>query len=71
MTIKTKNEIWFIRPGDVIVLSTASSMISLERAPGKKYVLVQYINCDRAKEVYDEIWDAIKAGQDWYEMPEI
>jgi len=70
MTIKTENEIWFIKPGDVIIVKAASSRVTLV-GDGKTYVLESYVNRDRAKEVYDEIWDAIKTGQDWYEMPEI
>lgn len=71
MKIRARNKIWFVEPGATIIASSSSSSVVLTDDNREKRVLGRYANNERAKEVLEDLWNAITSGKDCFEMPEI
>ncbi len=79
MKLKYKDVIFMINENAVLRISPHTSAILLIfNWPGFKRgmssphgsIIAEYATMDRAKAVLEDIWNAMKVGEDCYELPE-
>ena len=74
MKVKVRHNIILVN-GNAVIFADGSDVRIRWEYPGindtRSQRLVGYANPDRAKEVVDEIWQAVTHGEGRYELPEI
>lgn len=77
MKLKMGNRIVIILENSVLMQDGPDIKLAFNR-PGRMptenspsgYAIARYVSPDRAAEVLADVWQAVKAGKDWYELPE-